>query len=59
MKLRSLAALLVFVLFTNPIAQATPIIQSDAKAGFTIKAESYEATVGTDGYLNHLRIGEQ
>ena len=59
MKLRSLAALLVLVLFTNPIAQATPIIQSDAKAGFTIKAESYEATVGTDGYLNHLRIGEQ
>lgn len=38
---------------------ASPTISGDAKAGFRVKAEGYEAKVGPDGYLSHLRIAGQ
>lgn len=61
MPLRLIRACLsaALAILLTPLAKAAPAITGDAKAGFTVKAEGYEATVGPDGYLNHLRIGGQ
>lgn len=49
----------LLALLAAPLATAAPAITGDAKAGFAVKAEAYEATVGADGYLSHLRIDDQ
>lgn len=50
---------IVLAMLLMPLATAAPVITGDAQSGFAIKAEDYEATVGPDGYLNHLKVGGQ